>query len=387
MAEIVLNQKDLSRLGDAIRTLVSPLSHPDVDAWRRTVNRKLKALLGADKATFQFPGHGSHDFVSDGLDLEALRSYLPFLGRLQSRLGADRDWVFERIAAAGVCERRELWASDLDRFYRSEYFNGYIRNIRAYDALMAAIPLPGERVPALLYFHHDRPHGGTFGPRPLALLRLLHPAFEAGVRAHLAFGAHRARLEACLHAVPDGALVFDLDGGLLHRNPAASALVESDPRGERIEAATRELARAVGALEWSPASSGGRRPGEEPASRTVRTVGGLYRLRASLLDGGTGGVPPLVVVTIESRRRDGLPDARTLRERFDFTDRQSEVALLLARRLSNREVADALSISPHTARHHTEMVLRKLSLSSRRKVRQRILASTSRPGPSPPRSA
>lgn len=380
MSETVLDQKDLSRLGDAIRTLVSPLSHPDVDAWRRTVNRELKALLGADKATFQLPGHGSHDLVSDGLDLEALRSYFPFLRRLQSRLGVDRDWVFQRIASLGVCDRRELWAGDLDRFYRSEYFNEYIREIRAYDALMAAVPLPGHQVPAELYFHHDQRHGGTFGLRPLELLRLLHPAFEAGVRAQLALGAHRARLEASLDAVAEGALLFDLDGGLLHRNPAASALVESDPQGKRIEAATRELARAVGALKWSPVSSRQRRPEEEPASRTVRTVGGRYRLRASLLDSGTGGVPPLVVVTIESRRRDGLPDARTLKKRFGLTDRQAEVALLLARRLANREVADALSISPHTARHHTETVLRKLGLSSRRRVRRRILDAVANGG-------
>jgi DNA-binding CsgD family transcriptional regulator len=67
-----------------------------------------------------------------------------------------------------------------------------------------------------------------------------------------------------------------------------------------------------------------------------------------------------------------LPPAESLRERFAMTRRQAEVARLLARRLTNREVADRLSISPHTARHHTQAVLEALGVSSRRSVRERI---------------
>jgi DNA-binding CsgD family transcriptional regulator len=49
-----------------------------------------------------------------------------------------------------------------------------------------------------------------------------------------------------------------------------------------------------------------------------------------------------------------------------LTARERDVAALLARRATNREIAAALGISPHTARHHTQHVLRKLDLSSRR---------------------
>ncbi|NBB73424.1 MAG: hypothetical protein GVY35_07070, partial [Bacteroidetes bacterium] len=55
-----------------------------------------------------------------------------------------------------------------------------------------------------------------------------------------------------------------------------------------------------------------------------------------------------------------------------LTPRQAEVAQLLARRKTNREIADALCISPHTARHHTEAVLRKLEVDSRRAVARRM---------------
>lgn len=369
MARIVLDQRELIRLRDATRVLAAPLEYAGVDAWRGAVNRTLKSLLGAEKATFQFPGQGSGDLVSDDIEPVALAAYYRQLGVLRDPLGADPEEIFGRMLARRVCDRRTLYGEKLEGYYRSEYFNEYIRQIRAYDGLMAAVPLPGSRYPAVLYLHHDRPHGGTFGPKPLALLGLLHPAFEAGVRAQLALGAARDRLGALVDAVPHATLLFGPDGRLMHRNPAASGLLASDPGGSRVGAAARELARSVGGLERARASGGGLGPGESHASRTVRTSLGRYRLRGTLIGGAGALGRPMVVVVVGS---EPLPDARTLGERFGLTARQAEVALLLARRLSNREVARALSISRHTARHHTEMVLLKLGLTSRREVRARI---------------
>jgi len=44
----------------------------------------------------------------------------------------------------------------------------------------------------------------------------------------------------------------------------------------------------------------------------------------------------------------------------------------LMHRLSNAEIARLLSISPHTARHHTENVLAKVGVRSREALRQAI---------------
>ena len=52
----------------------------------------------------------------------------------------------------------------------------------------------------------------------------------------------------------------------------------------------------------------------------------------------------------------------------ELTAREREVAALLAARRTNAEVAAALGVSEHTARHHTERVLRKLGVRSRRDV-------------------
>ena len=71
-----------------------------------------------------------------------------------------------------------------------------------------------------------------------------------------------------------------------------------------------------------------------------------------------------------------LPSKEALMDRFDLTPQQARVALLLAHRMRNSEIAEALCISPHTARHHTEDVLRKLDIHSRTKVRTVITEGT-----------
>ena len=55
-------------------------------------------------------------------------------------------------------------------------------------------------------------------------------------------------------------------------------------------------------------------------------------------------------------------------EEAGLTRRESEVLYLLARRLTDKEIADALSISPRTAMNHVANILGKLSLANRREV-------------------
>jgi len=50
---------------------------------------------------------------------------------------------------------------------------------------------------------------------------------------------------------------------------------------------------------------------------------------------------------------------------YGLTEREVEVARLLAEGRRNIAIASALGISPHTARHHTQRVLAKLGVHSR----------------------
>lgn len=80
-----------------------------------------------------------------------------------------------------------------------------------------------------------------------------------------------------------------------------------------------------------------------------------------------------VVVVVIQRDEPRLPSVDELRRRFGLTAREAEVALMLAERKSNKEIARELLVTEHTARRHTERVLQKLGINSRTDVRVRLL--------------
>ena len=58
--------------------------------------------------------------------------------------------------------------------------------------------------------------------------------------------------------------------------------------------------------------------------------------------------------------------------RLGLTRREAQVARLLARRATNREIAEQLDMSRHTVRHHAENVFAKLGVHSRRAIRAQL---------------
>jgi DNA-binding CsgD family transcriptional regulator len=63
-----------------------------------------------------------------------------------------------------------------------------------------------------------------------------------------------------------------------------------------------------------------------------------------------------------------------LRERFQLTAREAQVALRLAHGDSDTHLARALGVSPHTVRHHAESVFQKLQVHSRKALALRLAA-------------
>lgn len=110
-------------------------------------------------------------------------------------------------------------------------------------------------------------------------------------------------------------------------------------------------------------------------ARIDRAIGGIARYTGSLVL-AEPDAPPVVVVIVEQR---ALPDDEELRERFALTPRESEVARLMADRLSSCEIARRLRISVHTARRHGERVLAKLEVHSRNDVRAALTDSRHAP--------
>jgi DNA-binding CsgD family transcriptional regulator len=133
--------------------------------------------------------------------------------------------------------------------------------------------------------------------------------------------------------------------------------------------------------------------GEEPETRTYRTEraamrsvpGRIREIRVVAPEDARRApesVAPAVILVViaEEVRPRGTPDIDELRSRFGLTPRQAEVALLLSRRRSNKEIARELGVTRHTAHRHTEAVLRKLGIHTRKDVHG-VLVSRGRPAP------
>lgn len=72
--------------------------------------------------------------------------------------------------------------------------------------------------------------------------------------------------------------------------------------------------------------------------------------------------PALVEKQLTASSRYCRPE---IRDKYDLTPTQAQVAALIACRRTNAEIADILGISPNTARRHTEAVMYKLRVHSR----------------------
>jgi DNA-binding NarL/FixJ family response regulator len=96
---------------------------------------------------------------------------------------------------------------------------------------------------------------------------------------------------------------------------------------------------------------------ERAATPTVRLV-------ASRLD-GLETLVTAVADVVRGADRSAVPVQRPTSGRPDLSRREREVLTLMAKGLANRDIADQLSISPHTVRTHVQALLTKLDRGNR----------------------
>lgn len=179
------------------------------------------------------------------------------------------------------------------------------------------------------------------------------------------------RWDGLLHGLDlleEGVAIYR-DGLPSYRNRALRRLLGAEEQRDRL---LGEVDRCVGrltALGGEAAVS----PSTRRVSRVLRTPHHVYRLIAGCLGSGDHSRPLVVMVVIQPAVPP-LPARRELRSRYGLTPRQAEIALLLARGRSNREIAGTLMISQHTVRHHAQRALEKIGCSSRKALALRLLS-------------
>lgn len=363
-----LTTSDLARCEFASRVMLSPLNVASIDAWRSEVSRTLCELFQADAALFVLP-QADALFLSDAFTPAARARCTELLRYDRAGTLRSSDPVLDRWMAATRQAGQDVFATDLaagtggapsmSAFYREVMAPA---GLGAVQGLRAA-GLQGE---AMLWLFFKDGAAGPFGAEGMLLLRALLPAFKAGVEMFARLEAHRTALDA----LSEPLLVLDLQGRELHRNRAFTALVDAEPEGDHLIAEAQREVRNHGG-DVLAALRSGYTPAE--AGREVRTSAHAYRLRSTLVTPGILGSAGTIMIAYEQVAVPVLPPAEALRKHFGLTRREAEVTLLMAEGLSNQDVADRLFVSSHTARRHTENVLSKLGLHSRKAIALKLL--------------
>ncbi|WP_412067037.1 helix-turn-helix transcriptional regulator [Rubrivirga sp. IMCC43871] len=359
-----LSSQDLARIAYTQAALLSPLAVPSAQAWGRAVTDALSALFHADAAVAVLPTR-SCPVVTRNVPNAMADVYEHFLAgpARDGRKSPDPAMPYvERVRRARGLGR--LTFPIIDRILGGTLRDSPFFNETA--AAMGAGHLHGLYLPrglddgekAQVEVYHVDGERSPFGDAGVDVLALLAPAFEAGAGALARLDGQRAVLDA----LAEPAAAFDGAGRIHHENAALGRALGHDAQRAWVLGAARALARDLGADE-SPSPC---------PFRTVETERGRYRLRGTLLPRSPFGPGPGILITVEPPA-EPWPEPTAIRARFGLTRREAEVALLLARGLTNDDVADRLCISPHTARRHTERVMAKLDVPARAQVAAAVL--------------
>lgn len=347
---------ELAAFRAALIVLLSPFDYPDPTTWERAAAGAVRACLGSDATTITLPVNGKIEMI--GINAPGAAALRTYIAHYHHKNPCDR-----RRAALGRTHWTRARLLPSKEFRQTEYFVDYCAVNGLIDSCGISTPIPGPRgTEALMHVTSERPDRFMAGGPEEQILELLQPAFAAGVRSALLGATWQTELRRELDAGAAGIAISDPKGRLLHATPRLLQLVQNDPEGSRILSCISRVSTDVGALLRRQDTS---ELAPIPA-RSLQTRLGRYTLRASLLrTPELLGQSSLVMLIVDAPGPVALPSRTTLRAQWGLTEREAEVALLLAEGARNRDVARLIGATEHTARRHTERILTKLGVTSR----------------------
>ncbi|HEU4882811.1 MAG TPA: helix-turn-helix transcriptional regulator [Longimicrobium sp.] len=205
------------------------------------------------------------------------------------------------------------------------------------------------------------PESGAPGPDPG------RPGAEPGLQVLT------TALARMMDAVPAELVLCTPAGSILYANHPARARLDA---GEGRRSIGEEIRFLCVALHLQIAEESGYDEAEAVANaeRRVMVDGGEVRLRAVDLGLPRQGRSPAILVLLDSH--DPLSDQKL--KQLGLTRAESQVARLVVRGKTNRDIAHALKVSIHTVRHHVQHIHDKVGVHSRTQLMQTLRMDTDR---------
>lgn len=375
MSRIQLAAHEKHQLLRAQEALLSPLAAEDPAKWQLRANRAIRRFLGADRSVFiRPPAVKDFPFVTTDDTDPAFEEGLRRLAAESPHGARYGDSFLQRIHRRRMAlGKTALHMEDLvapEERATAPSFQEIFRPCGMRHLVALTTATPGGTVTQSFGF--DRRDSPGYSAEGFQKLRLLVPAFLAGVRASSRWIDRWDELFAVLDRIPQPLALFDARGRRLHANRPLVQLLSEQPTDDDLFGAIDKLAEVFADRLRGPVGA------QDEVSATVgcrlERGGRGYRLSAVYGPSPAAGEEKTILVHVD-RAGTLLPEATALQERHGLTPRQAEVALLLARGHSDKAIARRLDISWHTARSHVRNVLSKLSISSRAQVVVTLLST------------
>ena len=357
---LTLRTDEQALLREAMRSLLTPLAHRDSTAWAEAVCKSVRQLTRVDSVVAIMQGPDAPVIVGDGaLSGAALCNYL---AAWHHRIPGDDRRRSQRLTH---WVRSTVWPRS--QLTKTSYYNEYCVPFGNRDSAGMSATADGSD-DMVVFLSSEKEDRFKAGGRERAVLALLQPALAAGAPWSRQMGVAAANPDAVCDSPTRlssigfiGIALLSIEGRMLHATPRLADLL-GDKRlpHELVLGAMRALVRDMRQLLERRSMMGFIRPVKE-----LETPCGRLTMTPSIVERSMG-VPALscaIEVTCTSE-----PSVTAARLRFGLTRREAEVASLLAAGRRNREIADQLGMSEHTARRHTERIFSKLHVSSRATV-------------------
>jgi DNA-binding CsgD family transcriptional regulator/PAS domain-containing protein len=268
---------------------------------------------------------------------------------------------------------------------RSEFYRHFLEPAGVLHILGADIGVPAAFQARLRLIRG--PEESAFSERDKALCALIVPHLERAIDIHARLSrmtSERDLFAGTVEQLAVGAILLDEHGLFLQANQLATQiLAEKDGlqvRQRHIESSEQQSSRELRDIIQRVLVNGrSKAPAVVEALRIRRPSGrpdlGLLVRLVPQYAWAEGQHAPAVAVFISDPGQRGEPSEQTLSQLFGLTRAEAALATQLSRGLQLQDAADALNISPHTARTQLKAIFAKTGVSRQAELVRLLIKS------------